>query len=169
VGAEVQRLSNFGQALELAISELTIATREFQKVFAPRLENIIQSGIKQITDGRYQQVKIDPNTLNIQVLAPERDEMVETIQLSTGTRDLVYLILRLGITQLMSSSGEKLPLFLDDPLVEFDATRQKTTLEYLKDLSSQTQILLFSKDDNFRNWLKNPSLSKSNYRVIELT
>lgn len=169
VGAEVQRLSNFGQALELAISELTIATREFQKVFAPRLENIIQSGIKQITDGRYQQVKIDPNTLNIQVLAPERDEMVETIQLSTGTRDLVYLILRLGITQLMSSSGEKLPLFLDDPLVEFDAARLKTTLEYLKDLSSQTQILLFSKDDNLKNWLNNPSLSKSHYKVINLT
>lgn len=168
VSAEVQQLSNFSQSLELAISELTISTREFQKVFAPRLESIIETGINQITDGRYQQVKIDPNTLNVQVQAPERNELVETTQLSTGTRDLVYLVLRLGITQLMSNSGEKLPLFLDDPLVEFDTTRQKATLEYLMNLSSQTQILLFSKDDNIKDWLNDAILEKSNCKIIDL-
>ena len=53
VSAEVQQLSDFGQALELAINELTIATREFQKMFAPRLERIVEGGLEQITAGRY--------------------------------------------------------------------------------------------------------------------
>jgi len=166
--ADVQQLGNFSRALELAINELTIATREFQKIFAPKLERIVENELEHITAGRYRQVKIDPNSLSVQVLAPERNELVDTVQLSTGTRDLIYLVLRMGITQLMSNSGEKLPLLLDDPLVEFDATRQKATLEYLKNLSSQTQILLFSKDDGIKNWFNNTNFAKSNCKLIEL-
>lgn len=168
VSAEVQQFSNFGQALELATSELTIATREFQKMFAPRLEQIVERGLEQITAGRYRQVKIDPNSLSVRVLAPERNELVDTAQLSTGTRDLIYLVLRMGITQLMSSSGEKLPLLLDDPLVEFDSTRQKAALEYLKNLSGQTQLFLFTKDGDVSDWFRNSGLSAPQCKVIEL-
>jgi DNA repair exonuclease SbcCD ATPase subunit len=169
VNAEVQRLTYFSQALELASSELTIATREFQKMFAPRLEQIVESGLEQITAGRYRQVKIDPNSLSVRVLSPERNEMVDTAQLSTGTRDLIYLVLRMGISQLMSSSGEKLPLLLDDPLVEFDSLRQKGALEYLKDLSTQTQVLLFTKDEAVKEWFQLNGLSATHGNLIELS
>jgi uncharacterized protein YhaN len=94
-------------------------------------------------------VQVNPNSLNVHILAPEKNALIPTEQLSTGTRDLIYLILRMGITQLMSNSGEKLPLLLDDPLVEFDASRQKSALGYLRNLSDQTQILLFTKDAYF--------------------
>jgi DNA repair exonuclease SbcCD ATPase subunit len=166
---EVQRLTYFSQALELASSELTIATREFQKMFAPRLEQIVESGLEQITAGRYRQVKIDPNSLSVRILSPERNELVDTAQLSTGTRDLIYLVLRMGISQLMSSSGEKLPLLLDDPLVEFDSLRQKGALEYLKDLSNQTQVLLFTKDETVKEWFQLNGLSAPHGNLIELS
>jgi uncharacterized protein YhaN len=169
VNAEVQRLTYFSQALELATSELTIATREFQNMFAPRLEQIVESGLEQITAGRYRQVKIDPNSLSVRVLSPERNELVDTAQLSTGTRDLIYLVLRMGISQLMSSSGEKLPLLLDDPLVEFDSLRQKGALEYLRDLSHQTQVLLFTKDEDVKEWFQLNGLSAPHGNLIELS
>lgn len=166
--SDVQRLINFGQTLEIAINELTIATGEFQKMFAPRLERIVENGLTQITDGRYQQVKIDPNSLNVTVSAPERKEKVQTERLSTGTRDLIYLMLRIGIAKLMSNSGEKLPLLLDDPLVEFDNLRQKSTLKFIQELSEQTQILLFTKDQNILNWFKKADEIKNQNRIIEL-
>jgi uncharacterized protein YhaN len=169
VNAELQRLTYFSQALELASSELTIATREFQKMFAPRLEQIVESGLEQITAGRYRQVKIDPNSLSVRVLSPERNELVDTAQLSTGTRDLIYLVLRMGISQLMSSSGEKLPLLLDDPLVEFDSIRQKGALEYLRDISHQTQVLLFTKDEDVKEWFQLNGLSAPHGNLIELS
>lgn len=169
VSAEVKQLLLFGELLELATSELTFATQEFQKIFAPRLEQIVDIGLKQITNERYYRVEIDPNSLNVRVLAPERNELVETGYLSTGTRDLVYLILRMGIAQLMSASGEKLPLLLDDPFVEFDAIRQQSALEYLKTMSGQTQILLFSKDDDIKEWFNGADFSKSDCKFIELT
>ena len=136
-------------------------------MFAPKLERIVESGLKHITAGRYQQVKIDPNSLSIRILAPERKELVETAQLSTGTRDLIYLVLRMGITQLMSNAGEKLPLLLDDPLVEFDAIRQKTALDYIKKLSEETQILLFTKDTHVKDWFSSSDLAPSKNKVIE--
>lgn len=167
--SNVQQLINFGQTLEIAINELTIATSEFQKMFAPRLERIVEDGLNQITNGRYQQVRIDPSSLKVSVFPPERNEMVQTEQLSTGTRDMIYLMLRIGIAQMMSNSGEKLPLLLDDPLVEFDYFRQQTSLDYLQKLSTQTQILLFTKDRNILNWLKKEVSSEKQSRVIELS
>jgi len=166
VNTELQQLNNFGDALQLAADELTTATHEFQKMFAPRLERIVEGGLEHITSGRYRKVKVDPNSLNVQVLAPERNEMVDTAQLSTGTRDLVYLVLRMGITQLMSSSGENLPLLLDDPFVEFDYPRQKAALSYLGTLAEKTQVVLFTKEDQIVTWL---SQSGINYNLIELS
>jgi len=166
--AEVQRLSAFGQALELAISELTNATSEFQKMFAPRLESIVESGLDVITDRRYRQVKIDPETLNVKVLSPERNEFVETSHLSTGTRDLIYFVLRLGITQLMSNSGEQLPLLLDDPLVEFDKLRTQAALMYMGKLVEKAQVILFTKEDQTLSWFKESVSDRQNFKLIEL-
>jgi uncharacterized protein YhaN len=168
VNKEIEELTKFSQALELASNELIIATQEFQKIFAPRLERVVENGLEQITNGRYHKAKIDPNSLDVQVLAPERNEFVDTTQLSTGTRDLIYLVLRIGLTQLMSTTGEKLPLLLDDPLVEFDAVRLKACLDYLKNLSTQTQILLFTKDDHIRDWCHKNKLDASHCKLIEL-
>ena len=165
---EVQRLNNLGQALELAMNELNMATQEFQKMFAPHLERIVESGLTSITDKRYRKVNIDPKSLNVHVLAPEKNALVPTEQLSTGTRDLIYLILRMGIAQLMSNSGEKLPLLLDDPLVEFDHPRQQASLAYLKELSSQNQVLLFTKDPDIVSWLKQDGNHKVSPKLIEL-
>jgi len=167
--SDVAQLMDFGHILEIAIKELTIATSDFQKIFAPRLEQIVENGLIQITNGRYQQVKIDPNSLNVSVFSPERKENVQTEQLSTGTRDLIYLMLRIGIAQLMSNSGEKLPLLLDDPLVEFDNLRQQSSLEFIQKLSGQTQILLFTKDQSILNWIKKVDEIENHTRIIELT
>ena len=167
--SDVTQLMDFGHILEIAINELTIATSDFQKIFAPRLEQIVDNGLIQITNGRYQQVKIDPNSLNVSVFSPERKENVQTEQLSTGTRDLIYLLLRIGIAQLMSKSGEKLPLLLDDPLVEFDNLRQQSSLEFIQKLAGQTQILLFTKDQSILNWFKNVVEIENHTRIIELT
>ena len=166
--SDVERLMDFEQVLEIAIKELTIATSDFQKIFAPRLEHIVENGLTQITNGRYQQVIIDPNSLNVSVFSPEKKEKVQTEQLSTGTRDLIYLMLRIGIAQLMSNSGEKLPLLLDDPLVEFDDLRQQSSLEFIQKLAEQTQILLFTKDQSILDWFKKRDENSKHSRIIEL-
>ena len=166
--ANLQRLQFFEKALELARRELQAATLEFQKLFAPRLEALMNESLGQVTRDRYNQVSVDPNNLAVSLHSPERGDWVSVQNLSTGTRDLVYLSLRIGIARLMSRSGEKLPLLLDDPLVQYDATRTHQALEYLRSLAEETQVFLFTKDDGTKEWFMGIEGTDDRHRLHEL-
>lgn len=144
---EEKRLKAYRDALELAHSELTEATKQYQRQFAPKLETQLSDALSRLTVGRYSQVKIDPSTLAVTLRLANSDTSIKSDRLSTGTRDLVYLMLRIGIAQIMSSSGEKPPLLLDDTLVHLDHDRYVRTLEFLQQLASETQMFLFTKDE----------------------
>lgn len=65
--------------------------------------------------------------------------------MSSGTRDQLYLALRLAsLERFLASSPEPLPFVVDDILVNFDDDRSAATLEVLADLSRATQVILFT-------------------------
>ena len=138
----------------MAHSELTRAAQDYQKQFAPRLELLMDESLSQISQGRYSKVRVDPKSLAVFLTAPELGDTIGVERLSTGTRDLVYLTLRVGIAQLMSRTGERLPLLLDDPLVQFDRDRQEEALEYLTLLAEQTQVFMFTRDEWMKDWFE---------------
>jgi len=155
VKTKINDLEKFKGELELAINLLESATQEFQKQFAPRIERLMSVGVNQITKNRYSSVQVNPGNLNVSLVAPEIGKEVGVERLSTGTRDMVYLTLRIAIAQYMSRTGEKLPLLLDDPFVQLDQGRLKNALGYLQQLSQETQIIFFTKDEWVKNWFIN--------------
>ncbi len=84
------------------------------------------------------------------LLARRRNgEMLRTSALSSGTRDQLYLALRLaGLRHQLDRVAEPLPLILDDLLVNFDDRRSQAALEVLADLGSQTQVLMFTHEQS---------------------
>lgn len=64
--------------------------------------------------------------------------------LSSGTRDQLFLALRLASLEESAGRGETMPWIADDLLVEFDDPRSRATLEVLARLARKNQILLFS-------------------------
>jgi uncharacterized protein YhaN len=54
----------------------------------------------------------------------------------------------------MSAGRERLPLVLDDPLVNYDSERLLRGLDFLAELSAQTQVLLFTKDATTAAWFR---------------
>lgn len=64
--------------------------------------------------------------------------------LSRGTRDQLYLSLRLALADEMTAGAEPLPLVLDDPLVNFDDARQKAALEIIRRVSQRRQVILLT-------------------------
>jgi uncharacterized protein YhaN len=92
-------------------------------------------------------VRIDPMTLAVTVTSPDTGTFVGADDLSTGTRDLVYLMLRVSLARDISRSGEQLPLLLDDPLAHCDRHRKERILEFLSRLAEQTQMILFTQDE----------------------
>ena len=70
--------------------------------------------------------------------------------LSDGTRDQLFMALRLATISGSQESAEPMPLVLDDVLVHFDTERAKATLEVLAEFSKRTQVLLFTHLDRDR-------------------
>jgi uncharacterized protein YhaN len=64
--------------------------------------------------------------------------------MSTGTRDQLYLALRLATLDHYVESSEPLPFIVDDILIQFDDDRSRATLEALADFSAKTQVILFT-------------------------
>jgi uncharacterized protein YhaN len=64
--------------------------------------------------------------------------------MSAGTRDQLYLALRLATLEKHLSHAEPLPFVLDDILINFDDRRSEATLQILAELSKRTQVILFT-------------------------
>ena len=64
--------------------------------------------------------------------------------MSEGTRDQLYLALRLAALDRHLEEHEPMPLILDDLLSTFDDERAKAILPQLAQLAKRTQSLLFT-------------------------
>jgi hypothetical protein len=72
------------------------------------------------------------------------DTLLDVGVLSTGTRDQLYLALRLAALEQVIARRGPLPLVLDDLFVHFDDDRTDAGLRVLDQVSAQTQVLLFT-------------------------
>ncbi|WP_437852945.1 AAA family ATPase [Sorangium sp. So ce363] len=75
--------------------------------------------------------------------APVQRE-VDVTGLSDGTRDQLYLALRLASLEHHARTGEPIPLILDDILIHFDDDRARAALAVLGELAGTTQVLFFT-------------------------
>lgn len=64
--------------------------------------------------------------------------------LSDGTRDQLYLALRVASIERYFEGRPPLPLILDDALIHFDDVRAAAALEVLGELTKHTQVLFFT-------------------------
>lgn len=71
-------------------------------------------------------------------------QKVKTPGMSTGSRDQLFLALRLAMIEQHLGKGEPMPFIVDDILMGFDDARSRVCLEILAELSRQTQVLLFT-------------------------
>jgi uncharacterized protein YhaN len=64
--------------------------------------------------------------------------------MSDGTRDQLYLALRLAFIEQRVRKMEPLPLVLDDVLVHFDDERSCAALEVFAGVADLTQVIFFT-------------------------
>ena len=99
-----------------------------------------------LTLGRYTGLDTDTDDKGIPLLLARKadDRLLEISALSTGTRDQLYLALRLAALEHFISRRGPLPLVLDDLFVHFDDERTKAGLGVLDQVADTTQVLLFT-------------------------
>jgi DNA repair exonuclease SbcCD ATPase subunit len=100
--------------------------------------------LKQLTDGKYVRVwtPLGKNALRID---NERGQSLPLEVLSRGTREAVFIALRLSLAAAYSRRGVTLPLVLDDVLVNFDSARATHAAKVLRDFAALGhQVIMFT-------------------------
>lgn len=102
---------------------------------------------QRLTDGRYRSLQTGfdrkGGDLVLQAVS-ESSREVPVDGLSDGTRDQLFLALRLATISRSADTGGPLPVVADDVLVHFDDRRAASTLKTLVEFSETTQVVLFS-------------------------
>jgi hypothetical protein len=135
--------------LHLARNALDRAVQRYRSIHQHSMLARAGSYFQNLTDGDFDGLEID-NEDGTAVLIAQRsdrqraDPSVPVDGLSDGTRDQLFLALRLAGVERHLADREPMPLIIDDVLVNFDDRRASATLRALADLSKQTQILLFT-------------------------
>lgn len=138
--AEVARLTFNRQALEMAKGAMQAAADEFHGRIQPELQRAVGRLAQRSTRGRYRDLLVGDDDFQLQVRAPERGSYVPSDWLSTGTADLLPLLLRLALVEVFTRAGEPLPIFLDEVLVNLDPQRFDAALDILLETARRHQV-----------------------------
>ena len=122
------------------------ADRRFRDEHRPDLLLRAAAHLGYITRGRYDAIELgspDDESLHLRGPAASEPRPVGD-SLSQGTREQVYMALRLAIVDHLDADGETLPLFMDETLVNWDAWRRDRAFELLERVAERRQVFLFT-------------------------
>lgn len=143
--AEVAGYAEQYARLRLAWRLLSREAEQFARQHQGPLLEMAGGIFQRITLGRYRGLATEMAGGQPQLLAvPDGGDRKEIEQLSDGTRDQLYLALRLAGLRHRAATHEPMPLVLDDLLVNFDDERSRATLEVLAEMAAEMQILFFT-------------------------
>ncbi len=136
---ERNELIGESNALSSAIEALSEAKNELSRNFAPQLNEEASKILDIITDGTHNSITAS-NNFSVTVSTPVSKEFN---LFSNGTADQIYLSLRIALSKLIFK-GCKTFLILDDSFNQYDDIRTENTINFLKELSKDMQIVVFS-------------------------
>ncbi len=148
LGGQLQRDANEFARLKIASLILQRSIEHYRAENQGPVLSYAQEIFRDLTCGEYQELRVEYMGKNEPTLAgvKSNDEtnLVPAAQMSTGTADALYLSLRLASLRHQLSHGSKIPLIVDDCLVQLDDQRTIAALNVFSKLSLDTQVILFT-------------------------
>lgn len=121
-----------------------VATRQRPEHTNPLLQGASHL-FGRLTLGRYQGLTVlDSGTPELVGIRAGEQGFVRPGQMSEGTRDQLFLALRLSAVEQAQARGIVLPFLADDLFITFDEARARAGMDILTDLSRTTQILFLT-------------------------
>lgn len=139
--ADAQITRYFSLAAQEALLRKT--KEHFEKERQPHVLQETGHYLDLLTAGRYTAVRVlidQPDRLFAQDI---HQELWEAMQLSRGTREQLYLALRLALIDELCRHGIQTPVLVDDVLVNFDPQRLKRFAQLMAQWSAKGHQVLF--------------------------
>lgn len=127
----------------IAENLLKEAQRKFEKERQPGVVRHAESFFKDITGGRYRTVFSPLGRSEIQV-TDSAGVPKQPTHLSRGTREQLFLSLRFGLVRELGQRSERLPVIVDEALVNFDPERGLQAAIAFTGLAEANQVLVFT-------------------------
>lgn len=104
-----------------------------------------------LTLGSFSRLLVDADSHDsprLMSIRADGNKPVEVPGLSEGTRDQLYLALRLAALDQQASQGSRMPLIADDLFINFDDRRTEAGLQVLGKVSRRMQVILLTHHDH---------------------
>ncbi len=146
IAAHLNHLVGKYASARMASTILSEVIEEYRKRYQGPLLARASDLFAIITKGRFVKIATDYNdqqqTILVGVRPTGRQEPVEN--LSSGTRDQLFLALRLATIESHVFQQAQMPVVADDIVIHFDDASVDATFRVLADLSKRTQVLFFT-------------------------
>ena len=139
---KIEELSVRHDAYTLASEMLTRAGENLRTGLSPKLNSAACELMGELSGGKYRNLGVDPE-LSMSVFSGGMTR--ETDYLSSGTRDLTYIALRLSLMELLYQN-EMPPVFFDESFARLDDDRLSYALGLLDRMAREKnrQVLIFT-------------------------
>lgn len=143
---KIRRLAERYSLLKLASKVLQQEIERYREAHQDPVLKIASGYFNHLTMGSFAGLRTDVDDKGEPILVGVRpDDLRLTVEkMSSGTRDQLFLALRLATLEWRLESNEPMPFIVDDILINFDDERSRATLEVLADLSKKNQVILFT-------------------------
>jgi uncharacterized protein YhaN len=144
--ARIRRLAERYVRVKLASKILQQEIERYREEHQDPVLKIASRYFAELTLGSLTSLRTDVDDSGDPILVGIRPEgtWVAVDGMSGGTRDQLYLALRLATLEWRLETSEPMPFIVDDILINFDDVRSKATLQALADLSEKNQVILFT-------------------------
>lgn len=133
----------------IALHGIDAAVSRYEEERQPDVIRFAETSFIGMTNGRYERLlkSVESGELHIRE-ANGRTKTVE--QLSRGTREQLYLAMRLGLIEQHELNAEPLPVIMDDILVNFDDERGPLAVQSLADFARKRQVIVMTCHESTR-------------------
>lgn len=144
--AGIRRLSEQYVQVKLASRILQQEIERYREAHQDPVLKLASGYFRDLTLGSFSGLRTDVDDKGGPVLVGVRpDDLRLTVdKMSSGTRDQLYLALRMATLAWRLETSEPMPFIVDDILINFDDDRSRATLAVLGDLSRKNQVILFT-------------------------
>ena len=145
IDAELERVRTERDRLTLLATLLREADRAVRTRHQPDVMQRASTYVSTLTEERYTRIEWREDDDRLVVYAADRaDPQPVGAPISRGTRDQIYLALRMALVDHLDAGHEPLPMCLDEVLVNWDTARRQAGYRLLRAWEDTRQVFLFT-------------------------
>ncbi len=132
--------------LRLASTIVTKAMERYRQNNQSPVLSMASNYFKKMTQGSFDGLRADFDDKGDPIIKANRpdEKMLTLAEMSDGSRDQLFLALRLGGLSRYVKANGPMPFIVDDVLVHFDDVRSASALAALGELAKETQVVFFT-------------------------